>query len=124
MRKLKLPGREKDRPRLNEDDVELIKSQGVDEIKDQARRMVKRYISRPGIEKDVPSAGNPIYKALHACNCSTRRELSRAHKIPANGTLSDRDVDSIVNLLTRWVFREYNFFKEEREMQQKSVGDF
>ncbi len=124
MRKLKLPGRDKTRPRLNETDVRLIQEEGVNHIKEQARRMVKRYLARPGVEKDVPSAGNPVYKAMHACNCSSRRELSKAHKIPASGGLSDRDTDSVVNLLTRWIVREYNFFKEEREMQQGHLNDF
>ncbi len=124
MRKLKLPGRDKTRPRLNEADMRLIKSEGIDGVKKQARGMVKRYLKKPRGEKEVPSAGNPIYKAMHACNCSSRRELSRAHKIPANGELSGRDVDSVVNLLTRWIAREYNFYKEEREIQQGHLEDF
>lgn len=124
MRKLKLPGREETRPRLSEEDVELITSLGIKEIKEQARGMVERYLKRPQSDKPVPTAGNPIYKAMHACNCSSRKEISRSHKIPANGGLSKRDKESIVNLLTRWIAREYNFFKEEREMQQRELGDF
>jgi hypothetical protein len=124
MRKLKLPGRDKTRPRMTEPDVELIQSLGIGEVKEQARRIVIRYLKKPRSEKTVPTAGNPVYKAMHACNCSSRKEISRAHKIPANGELSERDIDSIVNLLTRWIAREYNFYKEEREMQQKGIGDF
>lgn len=124
MRKLKLPGRDKTRPRLSEEDVELISSLGINKIKEQARGMVERYLKRPQSGKTVPTAGNPIYKAMHACNCSSRAELSRAHKIPANGSLSKRDKESIVNVLTRWIAREYNFFKEERELQQRELGDF
>ncbi|MFQ3307992.1 MAG: hypothetical protein ACI977_000207 [Candidatus Nanohaloarchaea archaeon] len=124
MRKLKLPGRDQTRPRLSEDDVELIQSLGINNIREQARGMVERYLKRPQSDKKVPTAGNPVYKAMHACNCSSRRELSRAHKIPASGQLSKRDKESIVNLLTRWIAREYNFFKEEKEVQQGELGDF
>lgn len=124
MRKLKLPGRDQTRPRLSEDDVQLIQSVGISQIKQQARKIVEKRLKRPDFEGTVPTAGNPVYKAMHACNCSSRGELSRAHKIPANGGLSKRDVDSIVNLLTRWIAREYNFYKEEKQMQQKGLEEF
>ena len=124
MRKLKLPGRDQTRPKLSEEDMKLINSMGIKEIKEQARKMVERYLKRPQSDKKVPKAGNPVYKAMHACNCTSKRDISRAHKISASRGLSNRDKESIANLLTRWVAREYNFFKEEQEMQQQELGDF
>ncbi|WEL23417.1 DUF4186 family protein [Candidatus Nanohalovita haloferacivicina] len=126
MRKLKLPGRDKTRPRLTEEDIQLIKELGIPEIKDQARRIVENKL-REQPDNDghqTPSAGNPVYKAMHACNSASRKELSRAHRIPAGPELSDKQIDAVVNLLTRWIVREYNFFKEERKEQQKNLGEF
>lgn len=126
MRKLKLPGRDGSRPRLTEEDIKLIDSVGVPEMKAQARRIVEEKL-REQPENDgqqTPSAGNPVYKAMYACNTSSRKELSRAHRVPAGKDLSDKQVDAVVNLLTRWIVREYNFYKEERKEQQKNLGEF
>lgn len=126
MRKLKLPGRDQTRPRLTEEDIRLIEEQGIPEVKDQARRIVENKLKeQPDNDgQQTPSAGNPVYKAMHACNASSRKELSRAHRIPAGKKLDDRQIEAVVNLLTRWIVREYNFYKEERKEQQKNLGEF
>ncbi|WP_414837309.1 DUF4186 family protein [Candidatus Nanosalina sp. VS9-1] len=125
MRKLKLPGRTKEMPRLNDTDYRLVQEQGIQEIKDQARKIVRNKLEEQPDNDGVqtPKAGNPIYKAMHACRCSSRRELSRAHRIPAGRKLSESEIEAVVNLLTRWIAREYNFFTEEEQMQ-KSLGEF
>jgi hypothetical protein len=33
-------------------------------------------------------------------------------------------VASVVDLLTRWIVREYNFFQEEEKEKQIKLGDF
>ena len=126
MRKLKLPGRDQTRPRLTEEDIRLIEDQGIPEVKDQARRIVDNKLrEQPDNDgQQTPSAGNPVYKAMHACNTSSRKELSMAHRIPAGKDLDDRQIEAVVNLLTRWIVREYNFYKEERKEQQKNLGEF
>lgn len=125
MRKLKLPGRDKTKPRLNDHDVKLIKEMGISELKVQARDIVEQKLEeQPKNDgKQTPTAGNPIYKAMHACNCASRKEMSRGHRIPAGRTLTERQIDSIVNLLTRWMVREYNFYKEENS-RQKNLEEF
>lgn len=126
MRRLKLPGRDVSRPRLDENDIELIQQIGIDGIRDQAERIVEKKLRRqPGNDgSQTPLGGNPVYKAMHACNVASRGELSRSHSIPAGKELSDSQVESIVNLVTRWVAREYNFYREEQQQQQKNLGEF
>lgn len=126
MRKLELPGRNKEMPRLNENDIDLIVELGVPEVKAQARKIVESKL-REQPENDgnqTPYAGNPVYKAMHACKCASRKELSRAHRIPAGKELTDSQIDSVVNLLTRWIVREYNFYKAESHSEQKKIQDF
>ena len=67
---------------------------------------------------------NTYYKAIHACRCSSRKKLSMAHKIPREKKLSKKDINSVVNLLTRWIAREYNFFKKESPTNQKKIEEF
>lgn len=125
MRKLKLPGRDASKPKLTDEDVALVEEIGINELKDQARKIVKQKLEeQPENDgKQTPTAGNPIYKAMHACSCASRKEMSRDHRIPAGRDLSERKIDSIVNLLTRWIVREYNFYKEEND-RQKNLGEF
>jgi hypothetical protein len=126
MRKLKLPGRSKDMPRLTEQDIELIQSIGIEGIKQQARQIVEAKL-REQPENDgqqTPYAGNPVYKAMHACGAASRRELARKHRVPAGKEMTDTQVDSVVNLLTRWIVREYNFYREESQAEQSKLAEF
>lgn len=126
MRKLKLPGRDVSRPRLDEHDVKLIQEEGINGIKEQARRIVEKKLRRqPDNDgKQTPARGNPVYKAMHACNVESRKKLSRAHRIPAGKELNDDQVEAVVDLLMRWIIREYNFFMEEKQQRQKNLAEF
>jgi len=126
MRKLKLPGRDRTKPRLNEHDIELIQEIGIDTVEDQARDIVERKLrEQPDNDgSQTPLRGNPVYKAMHACNADSRKNLSRSHKIPAGKVLTDKQVDSVVNLILRWIAREYNFYFEEKKEQQRNLSDF
>ena len=125
MRRLELPGRGEDMPRLENRDIALIRKEGIPAIKEMIESIVRNKLEvqpeNDGVQ--TPRAGNPIYKAMHACRSSSRKELSRAHRIPAGRKLSEKEVESVVNLLTRWVVREYNFYLEEED-QQKNLKEF
>lgn len=126
MRKLKLPGRNAEKPRLNGEDIKLFEKLGIKKVKEQSRKIVESKLKEQP-ENDgyqTPTAGNPIYKAMHACNVASRKELSRAHKIPAGRELNEKQIDAIVNLLIRWIVREYNFYQEEKINKQKNLSEF
>ncbi len=61
---------------------------------------------------------------MHACNAASREELSMSHRIPEDKILTENDIDAVVNLIIRWIVREYNFFIEEESKKQKSLSDF
>lgn len=125
MRRLELPGRGEDMPRLEDRDIALIRKMGIPAVKEMIRDIVESKLKEQP-ENDgeqTPNAGNPVYKAMHACRASSRKELSRSHRIPAGKELNERHIDSVVNLLTRWIVREYNFYLEEQE-NQKNLGEF
>ena len=126
MRKLQLPAREKNGARLEEKDIQLVRKKGIDGLKSQARKIVEEKLrEQPENDgKQTPVAGNPVYKAMHACHCDSRRRLSRAHRVPAGRELSDDEIEAIVNLLTRWIVREHNFFREEVKKKQGKLSEF
>lgn len=126
MRKLKLPGRDKTRPRLSERDILLIERVGIPEMKEQAREIVKNKLQiQPDNDgRQTPRAGHPVYKAMHACNVESRQSLSMAHKIPAGKDLEETYIDSITNLVMRWIVREHNFYMKERRERQQNLDEF
>ncbi len=117
MRKLKLPGRDKTRPRLDRRDIDLIKKKGIERVKEDSRKIIETKL-REKPENDgtqTPRAGNPIYKAMHATNINSREKLFMAHRIPEEKTLTDSQIDSLQSLVMRWIVREYNFYQEEQK---------
>lgn len=121
-----MPGRSTDGLKLGDQDVQVVREIGVDGVKQQAKRIVENKLKeQPDNDgSQTPRAGNPVYKAMHACGCSSRKELSRTHRIPAGGEMTDRQVEAVVNLLVRWIVREYNFYLEEKRARQKGLGEF
>lgn len=126
MRKLQLPGRKKDSARLDEQDIELVREVGIKGLKQQAREIVEQKLREQPDNDGVqtPVAGNPIYKAMHACRCDSRKGLSKAYRIPAGKRLNDKEVDAVVNLLTRWIVREHNFFRQEKQKKQQRLSEY
>lgn len=126
MRKLKLPGRDKTRPRLSERDILLIQKIGVPEMKQQAQEIVENKLRhQPENDgKQTPRAGHPVYKAMHACNVESRKSLSMAHKVPAGNELDEKYIDAVTNLVMRWIVREQNFYLEERRDRQQNLEEF
>lgn len=124
MRKLKLPGRDKTRPRLDQQDIKLIREQGIDQVKENARKVVEEKLGSPESDPKIPTAGNPIYKAMHACNCTSREQIFMSHRIRPEKELTEGQINSITDLLIRWIVREYNFFQEEEKEKQIKLGDF
>lgn len=126
MRRLKLPGRDKTRPRLDENDIELIQKVGIKGIREQARKIVEdKLVKKPENDgSQTPVGGNPVYKAMHACNVASREEIYLSHSISENKELTNQQVDAIVELVSRWVAREYNFYMAEKEDRQQSLSEF
>lgn len=127
MRKLKLPGRGKKQPHLDQNDMELIRQVGIDEIRDQSEKIVEEKLKEENAEPSIPSAGNPVYKAMHACRANSRDKLFMSHRIEPDHELTDAQMESVANMLVRWVVREYNFFQEEEEKMKENnmrLADF
>ncbi|MFT4892877.1 MAG: hypothetical protein ACI8Z7_000665 [Candidatus Nanohaloarchaea archaeon] len=124
MRKLKLPGRDKTRPRLDQQDIKLIRKQGIDQVKRNAERLVGQKFKESEADPKIPTAGNPVYKAMHACNCTSRDQIFMSHRIRPEKELTEAQIESLTDLLIRWIVREHNFYREEEKEKQIKLGDF
>ena len=124
MRKLRLPDRNEEMPKLEHQDINLVKNLGMSKIKNQAESIVSEKLLEANANPKIPVAGNPVYKAMHACRTTCRKDLSMAHGIPSHRKLSDTNLESVVNLLSRWIAREYNFYREESKTKQSSIREY
>ena len=126
MRKLALPDRDRTKPVLDDRDIYIIKNQGIADVKKQAEDIITNKLKyQPENDgKQTPTAGNPIYKAMHACNVHSRKSLSRTYRMPAGRELTSKQIETITNLVTRWIAREYNFYKEEERAKQGKLDTF
>lgn len=120
MRKLKLPERRGSEIRLDANDIALIQRRGIEGVKSQVREIVETRIEN---DRPVPPRGNPVFKAMHACNATSARDLRKSHGLSTDGGLSSSGKDAIVNLLTRWIVREFNYYREEMD-NQRNLEDF
>lgn len=127
MRKLKLPGRGKKQPHLDQNDMALIRKVGIDEIRDQVEQVVKEKLKEPNADPSIPKAGNPVYKSMYACRADSRDRLFMSHRIRPDHELTKSQMGSVSDMLIRWIVREYNFYQEEEQKMKEDnmrLADF
>lgn len=97
--------------KLNNNDIEYIKSNGILSIKYEALDIIKKRIASDYIFFDgmqTPLSGNPIYVAQHATGTCCRKCLYECHGIVMNKRLSKSEINYIVLIIMTWIEREYN----------------
>lgn len=116
VRKLKLPERRKTEVRLDQNDIQLIQRKGLDGVKSQVEKVIDRKLAEGS---EVPPRGNPVYKAMKACGADSLEQLRKTHGVGTSGELTDSEKEAVANLLTRWIVREFNYYREEMSDQRK-----
>ena len=94
---------------LNKKMIEYIDEKGLEKVKEHAYDFIEKRLKIKPINDGIqtPMKGHPIFIAQHACACCCRSCLQKWHHIDQNKTLSDLDIEYIVNLLMKWVGKEY-----------------
>lgn len=91
--------------------IDYINDKGLDKIKEHAYDFINTRLKPKDIPNDgkqTPMKGHPVFIAQHACACCCRGCLYKWHHIEMNKELSNEEVDYIVNLLMKWIIKEYN----------------
>lgn len=91
--------------------ISYIDNKGLDKIKEHAydfinTRLKPEYIFNDG--KQTPMKGHPVFIAQHATATCCRNCLYKWHHIKKNKELTNDEVDYIVNLIMKWITKEYN----------------
>ena len=92
--------------KLDDNDLALIKDKGILVIESHARniiidRLSKAYPDRDG--KQTPFKGHPVFKAQHATATCCRGCLFKWHRIEKGRSLSEHEIDYIVQFLMKWI---------------------
>ena len=91
--------------------IDYINDKGLDKIKEHAYDFINTRLKPKDIPNDgkqTPMKGHPVFIAQHACACCCRGCLYKWHHIEKDRELSNDEVDYIVNLLMKWIIKEYN----------------
>ena len=68
------------------------------------KRLAPKVINNDG--KQTPYKGHPVFISQHATATCCRSCLYKWHKIDMNKTLSEEEIDYIVNVIMKWIENE------------------
>ena len=95
---------------LKEKDIKYIDDKGMDVIREHTYDFVSKRLAPaviPNDGKQTPMRGHPTFIAQHATATCCRGCLSKWHKISTGKELSDRDKEYIVDVIMKWIEKEY-----------------
>jgi len=90
--------------------IDYINKVGMDEIKKHAYDFINKRLKPKTIINDgkqTPMKGHPVFIAQHATSTCCRCCLYKWHHIEKEKELSSEEVDYIVNLIMKWIDKEY-----------------
>ena len=88
---------------------EYIKDKGMDKIREHAKDFITKRLAPKVINNDgkqTPYKGHPVFISQHATATCCRSCLYKWHKIDMNKTLSEEEINYIVNLIMKWIENE------------------
>lgn len=101
---------------LKKTDIEYINKKGILIIKEHAYDFINKRLKDPSKVNDgkqTPMKGHPVFIAQHATATCCRGCLEKWHHINKDGVLSDGEVDYIVNIIMKWIYKQYKDYKEK-----------
>ena len=96
--------------KLKEKDINYIKKNGMDKIKEHAYDFIRKKLAPDYPENDgsqTPMKNHPVFIAQHATGTCCRGCLEKWHKIPKGVELTDNQVNYVVALIMEWIMRNY-----------------
>ena len=95
--------------KLSPKDLDYINQKGLDTIRQHAydfinKRLAPEIIANDG--KQTPMRGHPVFIAQHATATCCRGCLYKWHKIPQNKTLTQSEIDYVVDVIMTWIEKQ------------------
>jgi hypothetical protein len=87
-----------------------VELRGMETVRAHARDLTGKRLAPadpPNDGKQTPWGGHPVFRAQHATATCCRRCLERSHGIPKGSELTADEHDYVVEVICRWVEREF-----------------
>lgn len=100
---------------LKAKDINYIDEKGFENIKKHANDFIKKRLAPsyiPNDGKQTPMKHHPVFIAQHATATCCRGCLFKWYKIPKDRNLTNKEIDTIVNIIMLWVKKEYDSVKK------------
>ena len=96
---------------LNKKMKDYVNDKGINTIRKHAYDFVNKRLKSGNLLNDGKQTPmkqvHPVFVAQHACACCCRSCLEKWHNINKGRELTDNEIDYIVNLLIKWIEKEY-----------------
>lgn len=100
---------------LKAKDINYIDEKGFENIKKHANDFIKKRLAPsyiPNDGKQTPMRHHPVFIAQHATATCCRGCLFKLYKIPKDRNLTDKEINTIVNIIMLWIKKEYDSVKK------------
>lgn len=100
---------------LKAKDINYIDKKGFENIKKHANDFIKKRLAPsyiPNDGKQTPMKHHPVFIAQHATTTCCRGCLFKWYKIPRDRNLTDKEINTIVNIIMLWIKKEYDSVKK------------
>ncbi len=100
---------------LKAKDINYIDEKGFENIKKHANDFIKKRLALsyiPNDGKQTPMKHHPVFIAQHATATCCRGCLFKWYKIPKDRNLTDKEINTIVNIIMLWIKKEYDSVKK------------
>ena len=95
--------------RLSGKEADYLRDKGLDTILQHARDFVTKRLAEaePANDgKQTPMRNHPVFVAQHATGTCCRGCLAKWHHIPKGRTLTQQQIDYIVEVLRHWLMHQ------------------
>lgn len=92
--------------RLSGPDLHYLAERGFDTIRSQGEKLIRQRLAPaepPNDGRQTPMRGHPCFTAQHATGCCCRGCLNKWHGIPSGRSLSEAEIQYIVDVLIFWI---------------------
>lgn len=89
--------------------IEYVDKVGLVKIRSHAKDFIEKRLAVKPLNDghQTPYKGHPVFIAQHATATCCRKCLNKWYKIAENKTLTEDEITSILNIIMKWIEKQY-----------------
>lgn len=95
--------------KLGKKHIDYIDKVGLVKIRSHAKDFIEKRLAVKPLNDghQTPYKGHPVFIAQHATATCCRKCLNKWYKIAENKTLTEDEITSILNIIMKWIEKQY-----------------